>query len=74
MRFNSFKSQNDWRFAALDFGLDLIQVPKSNFAAAQDVAQGPGKRHVVARLDAHRPSVQLSDTESYGRSVGAAMS
>jgi hypothetical protein len=25
--------QNDWRFAALDFGFDLIQVPKSKFAA-----------------------------------------
>ena len=25
--------QNDWRLAALDFGFDLIQVPKSKFAA-----------------------------------------
>ena len=25
--------QNDWRFAAPDFGFDLIQVPKSKFAA-----------------------------------------
>src|SRR5713101_9816943 len=28
-----FQIQNDWRFAALDFGFDLIQVPKSKFAA-----------------------------------------
>src|ERR1700681_2798946 len=25
--------QNDWRFAALDFRFDLIQVPNSKFAA-----------------------------------------
>src|ERR1700688_1571386 len=25
--------QNDWRFATLDFGFDLIQVPNSQFAA-----------------------------------------
>jgi len=25
--------QNDWRLAVLDFGFDLIQVPKSKFAA-----------------------------------------
>ena len=25
--------QNDWRFAALDFGFDLIQVPNSKFTA-----------------------------------------
>jgi hypothetical protein len=25
--------QNDWRFAALDFGFDLIQVPNSKLAA-----------------------------------------
>jgi hypothetical protein len=28
-----FQIQNDWRLAALDFGFDLIQVPKSKFAA-----------------------------------------
>ena len=25
--------QNDWRFASLDFGLDLIQLSNSKFAA-----------------------------------------
>jgi hypothetical protein len=25
--------QNDWRFAALDFGFDLIQLPNPKFAA-----------------------------------------
>ena len=28
-----FQIQNDRRFTALDFGFDLIQVPKSKFAA-----------------------------------------
>jgi hypothetical protein len=27
--------QNSWRFAALDFGFDLIQVPKSKFGGGR---------------------------------------
>jgi hypothetical protein len=33
--------QNDWRFAALDFGLHLIQVPESQFSAEPNPSFGP---------------------------------
>jgi len=32
--------QNDWRFAVLDFGLHLIQMPESQFAAEPNPSFG----------------------------------
>ena len=45
-----FQIQNDWRFAALDFGFDLTNVPKSKFTAEPDPPFEPfyPQRHLVA--------------------------
>src|ERR1700730_1886455 len=55
--------QNDWRFAALDFGLHLIQMPESQFAAEPNPPFEPfyPQRHVyrlrktVTHSASHRP-------------------
>src|SRR5271169_6305338 len=54
--------QNDWRFAALDFGLDLIQVPNPKFAAQPNLLFDPfnPQRH-FPRLRKIVTSVQVSD-------------
>jgi len=48
--------QNDWRFAAVDFGFDLIEMPSSKFAAEPNSSLDPfnPQRHVPpAPEDSH---------------------
>src|SRR5712664_2451035 len=44
--------QNDWRFAAVDFGFDLIQLPNAKFTAEPQSPLDPfnPQRHFFYRL------------------------
>jgi hypothetical protein len=66
-----FQIQNDWRFAALDFGLHLIQIPESQFAAEPNPSLGSfnPQRHSLTGSARRLVAVQVADHSQWSVSV-----